>query len=207
MAVPDLERIAELYLKAIERVTAGDEEWEANYEWIKLELYDQVVREYSGGEMAAYLSQESIPNQGFVLGRIGVEEQRIIKRAEQSRNAAPAEPARAPVWKRLIYRLRQILNGPHAFREWTIQRALGSEYELLKLGRFRRGGEVHLWMYDRYSLSRLLLDAGFASPKRVDAAESNIPDWASYHLDTEPDGSIYKPGSLYMEATKYVARG
>jgi hypothetical protein len=34
------------------------------------------------------------------------------------------------------------------------------------------------------------------------ADESYITNWTSFNLDTEPDGSIYKPDSLYMEAVK-----
>jgi hypothetical protein len=68
--------------------------------------------------------------------------------------------------------------------------------------RERSGGEVHLWMYDRHSLARALRGAGFRDPRVVGAAESRIPGWAGFHLDTEPDGSVYKPDSLYMEASK-----
>jgi len=28
------------------------------------------------------------------------------------------------------------------------------------------------------------------------SAESYIPDWASFNLDTEPDGTVYKPDSI-----------
>jgi hypothetical protein len=57
-------------------------------------------------------------------------------------------------------------------------------------------------MYDQYSLTRLLRRVGFADPKRFDASESQIPGWVAYNLDTEPDGAVYKPDSLYMEAVK-----
>jgi len=36
------------------------------------------------------------------------------------------------------------------------------------------------------------------------SAESYIPDWASFNLDTEPDGTVYKPDSLYIEAIKHL---
>jgi len=31
---------------------------------------------------------------------------------------------------------------------------------------------------------------------------SKIEDWAGFGLDVNPDGTIYKPGSLYVEAVK-----
>jgi hypothetical protein len=30
-----------------------------------------------------------------------------------------------------------------------------------KIGSFRLGGEIHMWMYDRFSHSRLLREVGF----------------------------------------------
>ena len=57
-------------------------------------------------------------------------------------------------------------------------------------------------MYDRYSLARLLRDSGFRDPVRREANESLIPGWTKFNLDTEPDGTVYKPDSMYMEAVK-----
>lgn len=77
-----------------------------------------------------------------------------------------------------------------------------TELKALQLGQFRQGGEVHQWMYDRYSLSMLLKKCGLEKIVNRTASTSYIPDWASFNLDTEPNGSIYKPDSLYMEAVK-----
>jgi hypothetical protein len=87
-------------------------------------------------------------------------------------------------------------------REMLLRLLLTKEYEALELGRFRRRGEPHLWMYDRYSLVKILSDVGFESPQLFSAAESRVPDWTDFCLDTEPDGTIYKPYSLYAEAQK-----
>jgi hypothetical protein len=76
------------------------------------------------------------------------------------------------------------------------------DWKALQVARFRRQGEIHFWMYDSYSLGQLLQGVGFVRSQRFNAAESQIPDWSSFHLDTEPDGSIYKPDSLYMEGVK-----
>jgi hypothetical protein len=59
-------------------------------------------------------------------------------------------------------------------------------------------------MYDHYSLSVLLKKCGLKSITKRSAYESYIHDWTSFNLDTEPDGSVYKPDSLYMEALKPV---
>lgn len=68
------------------------------------------------------------------------------------------------------------------------------------IGKFRLSGEVHQWMYDRYSLGKLLTDCGFLAVRICLANESAIKEFAKYHLDTEPDGSIYKPDSFFIEA-------
>lgn len=37
---------------------------------------------------------------------------------------------------------------------------------------------------------------------RRSAVDSYIDDWVEFHLDTEVDGTIYKPDSLYFEGLK-----
>ena len=84
-----------------------------------------------------------------------------------------------------------------------MRRLLNKEdLKALEIGRFRMSGEIHKWMYDQYSLGQLLLEAGFQNPTRKTAFESDIVNWSTFHLDTDPDGSIRKPDSLFMEACK-----
>ena len=70
------------------------------------------------------------------------------------------------------------------------------------LGDARKRGETHQWMWDRVNLAVVLKQAGFIDPTVVDFKTSAIDDWTSTGLDQEPDGSEYRPGSLYMEATR-----
>ena len=65
-----------------------------------------------------------------------------------------------------------------------------------------QSGELHRWMYDEFSLGRLLAQAGFSHISKVDAGLSQIAGWSQYFLDRSPDGEIHQPGSLYMEATR-----
>lgn len=201
IAVPDLERIVRVYLQALEEAAQGNEQWQHHYEWITLELYDQTVREQSGGEMAKYLKQEVIPNEKFVLERIGLEGQHIIK-SKKRHETTSARVVRQSTLVHLLHLLYRFLRDHASLRESLIKHILGAEYELLQLGRFRRGGEVHLWMYDRYSLAQLLKQTGFQNPRSFSPTESQILGWTDYNLDTEPDGIIYKPDSMYMEAVK-----
>jgi predicted SAM-dependent methyltransferase len=63
-------------------------------------------------------------------------------------------------------------------------------------------GELHRWMYDDYALTRLLRDAGFKQVRRTTYDKSALPAWTMFCLDNNADGTEYKAGSLYVEATK-----
>ena len=202
VAVPDLERIAKAYLQALDEALQGASNAKENHEWMMLELYDQTVREVSGGGLSDYLFRENISNKEFVLNRIGIEAQQAFDNLEQERNKAPATGPDNESRRSILRRLSRLILDPAARSEAIIRRLLGPEYELLQLGRFRRRGEIHLWMYDRYSLARLLREAGFEQPQVLDATQSRIPNWKEYNLDTAPDGTVYKPDSLFMEAGK-----
>jgi hypothetical protein len=70
------------------------------------------------------------------------------------------------------------------------------------VGKFRLSGEVHYWMYDSYSLSKLLESVGFKEILKYSANQSQIPSFNTYKLDIESDGSIRKPDSLFLECRK-----
>ena len=189
VAIPDLEQIARLYLEALEGAWLGDPETALPHAMRPfLELYDAigVVREQPGGQMLAYLADQPAKLAWYRLGADGT-----IIRQHLERTTPP--PAALPS------RLRRLCSG---WRERLLRWLLGRDYALLQLGRFRRGGEVHLWMYDRYSLRELLTAAGFAQFRLVSAGESSISGWADDQLDTLPDGAPAKPDSLYAEAIR-----
>lgn len=71
----------------------------------------------------------------------------------------------------------------------------------VKEGLFRQTGEIHRWMYDRFSLRRLLEKTGFINVRVCRADESSIPNFNSYDLDMI-EGRIRKPDSLFMEGIK-----
>jgi hypothetical protein len=75
------------------------------------------------------------------------------------------------------------------------------EIEALKIGLFRNNGEIHKWMYDKYSLSQLLFDTGFKMVEIKNPYSSNIPLWESYGFDVK-SGKVLNPNSLYIEAVK-----
>ena len=75
------------------------------------------------------------------------------------------------------------------------------------LERFIRGdtsrtGDIHRWMYDKYTLQKLLLIADFKDVRVESESTGRIPGWPSYCLDTNKDGSPYKRESIYAEGIK-----
>jgi predicted SAM-dependent methyltransferase len=198
VAVPDLESIARLYLDALDKASQRIPGWADNYNWMLLELFDQTVRESSCGQLVDYFQQKPIPNWDFVRKRWGVQADILLQAFRGGANST--ERASGPPKKAWGYLFR---NPATELRNKLARILLGpDDWKALQVARFRNQGEIHMWMYDSYSLGRLLRVVGFSNPQRVTASESQIPDWSSFHLDTEPDGTVYKPDSLYLEGTK-----
>lgn len=201
VVVPDLEQIAKMYLHCLEQVGTDSQEWEQNYQWMLLEMYDQTVRNQSGGEMFNFLSSQNLSNQEFVVKRCGVEVQNIILTAQKQRSTL--EPTQESLIKKLARYIYRLFRYPDYRRQAILKLILSpSEIESLKIGQFRQSGEVHQWMYDHYSLKVLLQECGFRDIIQRDATESYISGWIDFNLDTEPDKMIYKPDSIFMEAIK-----
>jgi predicted SAM-dependent methyltransferase len=179
VVVPDLEQIARLYLATLAQAAQGDEKAQQRYEWIILEMFDQMVRNYSGGEMYEYWKQNPMPVEDFVIERFGSE---VLSALATLRNSSDASPNPRP--------------GP----ETSLN--LETKLDPVQIGQFRLSGEIHQWMYDRYSLGALLTATGFDNAKVCQANESAIPDFDRYLLDIEADGTVRKPDSLFLEAQK-----
>lgn len=184
IVVPDLERIAKLYIEKLEKAYSGDKSAESDYDWIMLEMYDQVVRNYTGGNMLEYLKQDNIENIDFIYERIGYEAKNIINSHKliKENKAADIPPKKCFSIKRLLRFLK-----------------LDNHYK--QIGQFRLGGEIHQWMYDKFSLKRILENNGFKNIEIKSAYESNFEDWSKYNLDLV-NKSVRKPDSLFMEAIK-----
>jgi predicted SAM-dependent methyltransferase len=187
IVIPDLETIARLYLYYLEQAWENpkDETTETGYEWILLEMYDQCVRSESGGAMKRFLQQQlSEKDSDLIQARIGREYHDIMDSIRRS-----AKWRQGVMWKMLkfvkgiVYRLFYHRN----------------RYEIL--GRFRMGGEIHQWMYDKYSLRKLLTANGFGQFEVMTAFTSKLPEWSAYQLDGMED-KIRKPDSLFIEAIR-----
>lgn len=184
VVVPDLENIVDEYKKLlIENLNNHSKQAEANYDWILLEMYDQTVRNYSGGQMRTYLQKNKILNEQYVIDRIGHVGRTTIQTETKKRG------------KKLKLSFRKIYQS---YINKFLNLILGHKYQI---GNFRLGGEIHLWMYDRYSLFRLLEAIGFKDIKITNAFESAVPDWNLFKLDVK-DGLVFDPSAIYIEGKK-----
>jgi predicted SAM-dependent methyltransferase len=194
VVVPDLENIVNEYKKHLnENIENPGRQAEANYDWILLEMYDQTVRNYSGGQMAEFLKQPELVNEEYVLNRSG-----YVGKSIRNNFMAPADGKHGffnlintsykSGTKKVIRHILRIFSD-----------AFSSPGKII--GAFRLGGEIHMWMYDRFSLSRLLRKVGFEDIEIKRPHESNIPQWDKYELDVK-NGAVFDPTSLFMESKK-----
>jgi len=201
VAAPDMEGIARQYLASLEAARKGLLGAPHDYEWMMLEMLDQLVRDRPGGDMSAYLFSDEIPNEDFVLSRCGAEAKQLIAEGKRKRVEAGDRESK-PSSLESLKRVLRIFLKRECRKEFLLKYLLRDEPEVLRIGRFRMSGENHLWMYDTYSLGMLLTEAGFVDVVERGAGESYVDEWISYNLDTETDGAVYKPDSIYLEAVK-----
>ncbi len=196
IAVPDLEGITKSYLECLAEVrNHPDEKTKANYQWAVIELIDQLSRNQSGGEMIKMWKKENLVNTEFIQQRIGDEFVAFRNQLLQPGEKVVSKTAEnSSFTDKLKHKLILMLGGSNGKSE--------SEKKQFQTGKFRTEGEVHLWMYDPYSLQNLLENIGFVQVQKTTADKSLINQWEKYNsLDIE-NGYTRKPDSLFMEAIK-----
>lgn len=192
IVVPDLENVCREYLNILDNITENKND--KKYEWIIIELLDQLVRTETGGQMAAIWPDVVKNNEQFLINYI-----------DSRRGVEPRSTT--------TYENRSILDKVKSMNINKIRTRLLHFYigmvKLLLPKTLRNTvldntsiGEKHKWMYDKYSLSSLLKKTGFKHVEFLDAETSKIDNFANDFLDTNPDGSHHKESSIYCEATK-----
>lgn len=187
--VPDLEQAAKLYLAKLETAPAAPDE----YDWMMLELYDQCVRQQSGGRMEAILRRLGAHSSTFVAQRMGSEGELYWGPERHQVRTSLNLSANLSRW---IWRVRT------ACAAWAVFLLAGAKGKsAFETGLFRASGEVHHWMYDRFSLARLMTEAGLREVRVASPLESRIPGFSHFGLD-QVNGAVRKPHSLVMEGVK-----
>ncbi len=155
----------------------------------------KTVRNTPGGLMANYLERTVLINGTYVLGRIGYVG-RLIRDELVNEKSNTAPQAASGILSDYARKILRNMNHKK-MRQRCLNVLLTREERIcLQVGRFRQAGEIHYWMHDRFSLSKLLMHLGFKSP-----SDSDVPDWGKYELDVK-NQCVYDPTSLFIEAYK-----
>ncbi len=189
VVVPDLEGIAREYLRTLEDVVVDDCDSNlAKHHWMTLELIDQMTRQSSGGTMGQLMQAPGDTPIEFIRGRMG-------HQVDGNKKTKPV--------KTLATRLIRLIAGTRKRLALLAVTAIEGRvgYTAYREGRFRQSGEIHRWMYDRISLSCLLVKLGFENPRVCGGGDSSIQQFDRFQLDRDGE-RLRKPDSLYFEATK-----
>jgi len=184
VGVPDLEELARQYLSALEAARRGDPGGAGWQEWAVAEMIDQLARQQPGGRCAELLTSDDEAVIRHSRERWGTEADELRAAALERRRTTAATPPSFTRRARSFARARLARFGEHG-----------------RVGRYRLGGEPHLWMYDEVSLTRLLVDSGFTAVTNVTWDQSRIPAWSSFGLEGTAD-SPFKFDTLTLEATR-----
>jgi len=192
LAVPDLERITRDYLHSLDLIRGGAEDKSKEYDWIMLELIDQISRNKSGGEMIDYLAEADFLTANMIIDRIGSEALPHLSNFKSGNSNVG-----------ILKKIKNNLGKVKSYLASTVIYLIAGNKarKSFLLGEFRSSGEVHQWMYDEYSLGRVLSEAGFIEVRKFDPGESYFPGFRAYNLEIK-DGHELKPDSIYIEGIK-----
>lgn len=139
------------------------------------------------------MASREIKNSEFVRSRLG-DEFSICQTHGQTETLTSL-----PFWKRVG---RMSIGLRRSLSRSLVRLLLGREAVVaFEEGLFRSQGEIHRWMYDRFSLRKLTESAGFQNFCVCEAIESQIADYASYELDAVEE-LVRKPDSIFIECQK-----
>jgi hypothetical protein len=199
VVVPDLENVAREYLRLLDECveTPSSRAYE-NYEWILLEMFDQSIRYKAGGDMLEFLCRDDLVDESYVSQRVGHAARSVREGVYRKRSGKSPSS--------LVSTLSEAMKKHGARR--VLSHAAKRMFSLFstrasRVGKFRLGGEVHFSVYDRFSLERILCEAGFYEIELMSPHRSSIPEWSRFELDVK-DSQIFEPNSLFVEARKPI---
>ncbi len=192
IVVPDLENLCREYLQILEKVNNNNNDdslLDKKYRWISIELLDQLVRVDSGGEMGRIFKEVSNNKDKdlakYILDRTG--DELLTSQQETKVRTITIDKIK----NKLLYYYLQFVRFliPKNLRDLIFIRT--------------SVGERHQWMYDKYSLTKILIELGFKNISLKSYNTSDIENFNDYILDIKEDGTPYKGvSSIYIEARK-----
>jgi predicted SAM-dependent methyltransferase len=195
LVLPDLDEMCRAYLEMRE----NQEHEKANF--LVLEMLDQMIRQKSGGELGDYYKNikisDDIQMKQFIYERTGetisttLATQQKISTSSKLKKIFKFITNPSKLWTKFephyCYTIASLL--PSAFLKQNVS--------------FSQVGEKHTWIYDFYTLSKVLEDVGFSEVKKLSYNHSGIAGFPLIPLDMNKDGFPRKgKESMYIEATK-----
>ncbi len=197
LVVPDLESAAIEYINTLEKVQKNQSQINiVQYEWSTAHLIDQMVRNKPGGQMAQKLHANQVDWEQITRDNGDV----FDKIREKNKNKSLAQKKKS-LRKRIvnIYREFGLLSTINKLWYHYIRKIyiLFSKKSLVELY-----NERSLWMYDRQSLSKLLVNSNFKKVNLMSFKTSKIMNWGNYNFDQSEKGDYALEPSVYMEGEK-----
>jgi hypothetical protein len=189
--VPDLEASVREYMRIL-AMNDSDPDKLPRYNWIKIELLDQLVRTTNGGAMGALISAVADGGDEKMSDYI---ESRTESHICSPHGAAGARSALERI------SLGKIVTKSTYVYLGIIKRLIPKNLRPM-VWNGTSIGERHRWMYDRFGLKQLMQDSGFTEVRFLSFNESAIPGFLQDGLDANQDGTPYKNTSIYCEASK-----
>lgn len=190
--VPDFAETCREYLRVL-LLSDQDPQKAKKYEWIMIELLDQMVRMCPAGKMGLFFKN--------VMNGPDYEFAQYIRARVQNTVLGEKTPS-VPFYKKINIRtfnkIMPKLTGMYvSFVKHLIPASIRTMV-FVETGI----GERHRWMYDFYGLKQLYCRVGFLGSQSLAYNESNVPDFNRDCLDCNSNGTSYKNNSLYLEAIK-----
>ena len=190
VSVPDLEEICRSYLYHL-GVASKDPSLQnvRRYRWTVMEIFEQMVREKTGGRMLEALKSGDYDREYLEEKYSDVYRPLLAAGAQEPPASGDGASRRRPsrftpkaLYRRLTRRIRSRGTGDRKDPGVTKERVR--------------------WMHDRLSLRFLLEEAGFVGIQQKDFKSSDIPNWERYDLDCSSLAERPIDPSVFVEGRK-----
>lgn len=163
---------------------------EFEYDWLMLEILDQMVRMESGGQMQQCFSEiqasRDTTHASIIQHRVGED---LLTYTPTHRISFLSKLTLDKLANKCLHLYLKMLY-------YLTPRSIRSEI-FIKTSI----GERHKWAYDCFSLTRMLQQCGFQDIDIMQYNTSSIPNFNDYLLDINADSTPYKGvSSIYIEA-------
>lgn len=180
-------------------------------DFLMIEIIDQCVRSYAGGELGSFYSKIHAMDSAskvswirFVASRTG----ETLETVNPELSTTQSSKTQVRFRNGLVSR---IVGLPQKFSK-RIRLKFHQLGLMLLLPAFRRQnvslagiGEKHCWLWDFFQLRRSLIEAGFSSVSRKTHLTSSLTEFPFIPLDSTADGLPRKgKESMYVEARSAV---